>query len=50
MKSENKKVYFTPEMSVIEFEHGAKLLNDSCKGGICDTGLLDETVYEHDKA
>lgn len=50
MKNENKKVYFAPEMSVIEFTRESHLLADSCKGGICDTGMLNETVYEHDEA
>lgn len=50
MKNENKKVYRAPEMSVIEFEHESRLLSDSCIGGNCDTGLLNEVVYGNDKA
>lgn len=51
MKNENKKVYFIPEMSVIKFDRVSHLLDGSCKdGGICDTGMLNETVYGNDKA
>lgn len=49
MKNENKKVYFAPEMSVIEFTRESHLLQGSCDGN-CDTGMLNETVYGHDKA
>jgi hypothetical protein len=51
MKNENKKVYFAPEMSVVEFTRESHLLQGSCiDTGNCDTGMLNETVYGHDKA
>ena len=51
MKNENKKVYFPPEMSVVEFTRESHLLQGSCiDSGNCDTGMLNETVYGHDKA
>ena len=52
MKNENKKVYFAPEMSVIEFTRESHLLLGSkCNPeDNCETGMLNETVYGHDKA
>ena len=53
MKNENKKVYFTPEMSVIEFTRESHLLQGSGCNKLydhCDTGMLNETIYGNDKA